>query len=95
MHQGDLLELSIIPSFGATIPQNQFRIFTYGIEGAKEEKIYQGLQIAEPYSPRISSDAQECGIKVVWTNPHDVSETVTIFPKDKGFHVFHPKSVKK
>ena len=95
LHQGDLLELSIIPSSGATIPQNQFRIFTYGIEGDKEEKIYLGLQIAEPYSPRISSDAKECGIKVVWTNPHDVSETVTIFPKDKEFHVFQPKSIKK
>lgn len=95
LHQGDLLELSIIPSSGATIPQNQFRIFTYGIEGDKEEKIYLGLQIAEPYSPRISSDTKECGIKVVWTNPHDVSETITIFPKDKEYHVFQPKSIKK
>lgn len=95
MHQGDLLELSIIPSFGATIPQNQFRIFTYGIEGDKEKKIYQGLQIAEPYSPRISSDAKECGIRVVWMNPYDFTETVTIFPTDKKVHVFHPKAMKK
>lgn len=95
MQQGDLLELSIIPSSGTKIPQNQFKIITYGIDGTNEEKQYLGLQIAEPYSPRISSDAKECGIRVVWMNPYDFTETVTIFPTDKKVHVFHPKAMKK
>lgn len=77
--KGDAVEFNALPSSGLNIPLNQFRTYIHGTTNNKP-LIGTSVMSADQYT--IPSNANKVTIRMVWIDPLDQTNIVTIFPSD-------------